>query len=148
VLDADGHPVGHVHSGDDVTIELFVQPLPGFTDLRFGIQVDDFYGNRLFSVSTTLSDSPITPVTGPRRLLCSLDRLALAPGRYSLSLNGGPLYQAEADVIDQALQLDVVESDFYGNGKMPNAAWGPFLVRSRWTELDLADQPAATTEAL
>jgi lipopolysaccharide transport system ATP-binding protein len=137
VLDSEGQQADQVHCGDDIAIEMTVEPPKGFTDLRFGICVEDQYGNRLFSVSTTLSDSVLPPMFGPRRLTCSVNRLPLAPGRYSLSLNGGPLYQADVDQIEQAIQFDVIESDFYGNGKVPSAAWGPFLVRSKWTDSEV-----------
>ena len=35
-------------------------------------------------------------------------------------------------MIDQALWFDVLEDDFFGNGRVPNPDWGPFLVRSKW----------------
>ena len=35
-------------------------------------------------------------------------------------------------MIDQAIWFDVLESDFYGNGRIPNSDWGRVLVRSCW----------------
>jgi hypothetical protein len=35
-------------------------------------------------------------------------------------------------VIDQAVWFDVIETDFYDNGRIPNPDWGRFLMRSRW----------------
>jgi lipopolysaccharide transport system ATP-binding protein len=69
-------------------------------------------------------------------LLCRIDELPLAPGRYSLTLNAGPQGGQWADVIDQALWFEVVPTDFYGNGKLPNPDWGRCLIRSRWSGVE------------
>ena len=53
-------------------------------------------------------------------------------GAYCLTINAGPRANVWTDVIDQALWFDVTATDFYGNGRLPNADWGRFLVRSRW----------------
>jgi lipopolysaccharide transport system ATP-binding protein len=121
------------HCGEQMIIELLVDPFKDHSEYQFGISVEDAYGTRLFMLLTKLNKSPLPPIFGPTRVICLVDQLTLAPGNYSLTINGGPIYQADSDHIDQAIQFTVVESNFYGNGVSPNSAWGTFLVRSQWT---------------
>jgi hypothetical protein len=86
----------------------------------------------LFTVSTTFSDSQLPLLDGSERVICVIPHLPLAPGRYYMSLYGGPLYHAEADSIDRAIDITVIESDYYGNGRIPNAHWGALVMRSKW----------------
>ncbi|MCI0641896.1 MAG: Wzt carbohydrate-binding domain-containing protein, partial [Gemmataceae bacterium] len=119
--------------GQPMHFELSVDVPAEMVDLRCGICIADSLGTRLFSISTTLSTSVLPPLVGCQRLVCSLADLPLVPGQYSLSVNGGPPYQGDSDVIENAACFEVIEGDYYGNGRLPNAAWGQFLVRSEWS---------------
>jgi lipopolysaccharide transport system ATP-binding protein len=132
MLGASGSPVAHVSCGEPVGFELEVDPAGGMAQLHFGLIFEDAFGSRLFTAATFLSDSSVGPTQQRRKLLCRIDSLPLAPGRYSVSLVAGPIGQFQTDAIDQAVWFDVVDADYYGNGRLPNANWGRFLLQSHW----------------
>ncbi len=134
LVNSAGQPTDQLLCGEAVTIELAVEPACQDSNLHFAVGFDDTLGSRLFTAATYLSDSWQPRRGGARRLICRLAELPLGPGRYCLTLNAGPRNWVWTDVIDQALWFDVTESDFYGNGRLPNPDWGRFLVRSQWTE--------------
>jgi lipopolysaccharide transport system ATP-binding protein len=118
--------------GEPITFELLVDPAGMTAHLHFGVIVEDAFGTKLFTVGSYLSDSALPPLLGPSRVVGRLDHLDLAPGRYALSLIAGPIGKVNTEVIDQAAWFDVIETDFYGNGRLPEAHRGRFLVRSDW----------------
>jgi lipopolysaccharide transport system ATP-binding protein len=133
LLDGDGRPTDQVPCGEPVSIALCVDPRCPIAAPEFGVGIDDVHGNRLFTAATYLSDSVAAPAGKVPGTVCHLDHLPLTPGRYAITLNAGTRYAAWTDVIDQALWFDVIPTDYYGNGRVPNPEWGRYLVRSRWT---------------
>jgi len=129
LLNSVGDSTDQFMCGEPITIELSVDPRCPVSQPHFAVGFDDNLGCRLFTVATYLSDSAPSE-KHPRRLRCRLDQLPLTPGRYCITLNAGPRHAAWTDVIDQALWLDVIATDYYGNGRLPNPDWGRFLVRS------------------
>ncbi|HEX8201007.1 MAG TPA: ABC transporter ATP-binding protein [Isosphaeraceae bacterium] len=127
-----GEPTDRFYCGEKMTFEVHVDPGGENRVLHLGVGVEDTYGVRLFTVATYLTDSPLRPLTGPSRLVGHVDQMTLAPGTYRLSLNAGPIQEVQKDAIDQAAEFTVVESDYYGNGRIPHPSRGPFLVRSKW----------------
>jgi lipopolysaccharide transport system ATP-binding protein len=132
LLDAHGVPTNQFLCGQPLTVELSVDPACTLSELHFAVGFDDHLGCRLFTAATYLSGSGLMDCRRGRTVACHLDCLPLPPGRYALTLNAGPLHAAWSDVVDQAIWLDVMAADFYGNGKLPNPDWGRFLVRSQW----------------
>jgi hypothetical protein len=103
--------------------------------LHFAVIIEDAFGGRLVTVGSHLTPSVLSPRNGPRRVICRLDGLPLAPGRYAMTLFAGPQVRMDADAIDQAAWFEVIESDFYGNGRLPEAQRGRILMRSQWEEV-------------
>lgn len=134
LTNAAGNPTDQLLCGEKVGIEIEVEAKASADDYHFAIGVDDILGCRLFTAATYLSDSLPSPDRTMRRLRCTLDELPLCPGRYCLTLNAGPRHNVWADMIDQALWFEVIGTDFYGNGRLPNPDWGRLLVRSDWSE--------------
>jgi lipopolysaccharide transport system ATP-binding protein len=136
LLNSQGLMTDQFLCGEAMTVELTVDAACTLSELHFAIGLEDCLGCRLFTVATYLSECGLVDCRRRKRVICRLDHLPLTPGRYSLTLNAGPLHSAWTDVIDQATWLDVTAADFYGNGKLPNPDWGRFLVQSQWTALD------------
>jgi lipopolysaccharide transport system ATP-binding protein len=132
LLDGAGKPVTQVTCGAPVAIEVAVKPGCPVAEPHLAVGFEDTLGCRIFTAATYLTDTATAEMRRAGRLVCRLDELPLAPGRYCLTLNAGPQGGQWADVIDQALWFEVIASDFYGNGKLPNPDWGRCLVRSRW----------------
>jgi lipopolysaccharide transport system ATP-binding protein len=132
LLGADGRPTDQVICGAPLAIEVELDARCPRGAYHVAVGCDDTLGCRLFTAATYLTDSFNEPDKAYRRFTCRLDDLPLTPGRYALTVNAGPRHWVWTDMIDQALWFDVMASDFYGNGKLPNPEWGRFLVRSKW----------------
>jgi lipopolysaccharide transport system ATP-binding protein len=132
--DSDGHPAHQFPCGEPIQIELEVHPQCSLSRPHFAIGFEDMLGCRLFTVATYLTDSWSPNGRQSHRVRCRIDQLPLTAGRYSISVNAGPREWVWTDVIDQAMWFDVLENDFYGNGRIPNPDWGRFLVRSSWEQ--------------
>jgi lipopolysaccharide transport system ATP-binding protein len=131
--DRNGEVTDQFSSGDPVAIELTADTHGAGVEFNFHIGVDDAFGTRLFTVATNLSEGgPLTVKEGRQTVVCRLDELPLAPGRYAVSCYIGPLYKPLIDSVEHAAWIEVIPGDFYGNGRMPAASEGRFLVRSRW----------------
>jgi lipopolysaccharide transport system ATP-binding protein len=137
---ADGGPADQFPCGEPIEIEIEVDPCCTISRPHFAVGFEDMLGCRLFTAATYLTETWSPDNHRPRRVTCRIDQLPLTPGRYSISLNAGPREWVWTDVIDQAVWVDVLENDFYGNGRIPNPDWGRFLVRSSWE----ADSALAT----
>lgn len=136
ILNSSGVPTDRLPCDEPLSLEITVDEFPGVPHPHFGVALEDAFGGKLFTVGSYLTDTPIPEVRGPARLVCRLEGLPVAPGRYSLTVFAGPLGQLEMDRIDQAAWIDVTDSDFYGNGRLPEAHRGRFLVRSQWRAVD------------
>jgi lipopolysaccharide transport system ATP-binding protein len=132
LLDEHGAEATQFVCGGPLTIELSVKSVCPVAEPHFAVGVEDALGVRLFTVATYLTDTAPAALRRTGQMLCRIDRLPIVPGRYSITLNAGPQHAAWTDMIDQAINFEVLASDFYGNGKLPNPDWGRFLVRSQW----------------
>lgn len=132
MLDASNIPKASFVAGEKVQFEFTFEPVTPLENPEFGVGVDDSSGMRVFSVATYLSNSSLPPLRTPCKVVCSIDELHLAPGRYYLSLSAGSLHHTLIDAIEHAVTFDVEATDFYGNGRSASSDMGRFLVRSTW----------------
>jgi hypothetical protein len=132
----EGELTNQFLSGEAIALELSAEADESMGDLHFGVAVEDALGCRLFTVATYLTDT-IPATSGRHRCVrCQLNELPLAPGRYYVSLNAGPLRDdVSTDLVDQAASFEVTATDYYGGGKLPHARRGRMLMRSRWDAL-------------
>jgi len=99
-------------------------------DFEIGIGFDNMYGQRVFTAHSWFEpDRMHTERVGPQVFICDIPSLTLVPGQYTLrvwlDVNGD-----EVDLIDDAARIQVIESDYYGTGKVP---WnGTFVLKHRW----------------
>jgi len=81
----------------------------------------------------------ITELATNGAFTCTIPRLPLAPGHYTLSVFceiDGKI----ADWVQHAAVLEVAEGDFFGSGHLPSEAHGTFYVDHRWSS-----EPATVT---
>jgi len=127
----DGEPVDDTAiSGLPLKVKIEYDTVsPG--ELQFFMAVYDQLDRRIVhvnSMQTGLRNEP-----APRRgvVSCTIPRLALAPGKYSLALaidaNGETL-----DRVERACDLFVAMGDFFGTGRHEGADWGLFLFDHHW----------------
>ena len=96
-----------------------------------GLGFNNTVGQRVFTAHTLFEpDRDHSTALGAQVLVCDIPSLTLVPGDYALRvwLDVG---NAEADLIDSAARITVLESDFYGCGKLPND--GMFVLKHRWS---------------
>src|SRR6266540_4236543 len=137
LLDGAGASKAQFSPSENMTIELTVEPVVTLNDPHFDIGVDDNMGTRIFSLATYLSDVELSALKRTSRVMCYLDQLSLAPGRYHLSLCAGTRQNAVIDTIENAVSFEVVADDFFGNGRIMPAGFGKVMVRSHWEAIPL-----------
>jgi lipopolysaccharide transport system ATP-binding protein len=130
VLDQVGQSADTVLAGEKMSVELGYAAREGDSPtsaLVFHIFVVNAFGDRLCCFSTRYPPNvpDVFPASG--RIRCTVDRLPLAPGRYSLEIVI-KAQEALADHVVGAKTLTVADGDFWGTGQMPSPAAGPFLV--------------------
>ena len=95
-----------------------------------GLGFNNTFGQRVFTAHTLFEPNrDHTQVLGTQVVVCEIPSLTLVPGDYVLRvwLDIGNI---EADLIDSAARIKVLESDFYGRGKLPSD--GMFVLEHRW----------------
>ena len=122
---AEGLPIGsglkiHVH---------FDLPKPT-ASFNIGLGFDNIFGQRVFTAHSFFEPNRSHgEVAGPQVFVCDIPSLTLMPGDYLLRL-WLDLNNSEADLINDAARITVVESDYYGTGKAP---WnGAFVLPHNW----------------
>ncbi len=88
------------------------------------------YGQRVFTADSQFEPNlPAGARVGPQVFICDIPSLTLTPGEYSLRV-WLDIKNAEADLVNDAVRIRVIESDYYGTGKAP---WnGTFVLRHHW----------------
>jgi lipopolysaccharide transport system ATP-binding protein len=145
VFDQFGRSTDLVQCGQEISIELGYASANGVkppSGVVFHIYFTTIMEERLFICSTQFAGDTPHQFPGAGTLRCSIPCLSLLPGQYRLDLACHVTGQRiTMDRIRQAKILTVVESDFFGSGKLPPASVGPFLVSHSWQLVD--DQLAA-----
>lgn len=131
-LNAKHQATNEVFCSDPLTIELGVDSGDASSVTNVFIEIYDSLGSRISTLSTHFAVCGPLHVAGKCNVVCRVDEVALAPGRYYLSLKARQRHRKAHDVIDQAAWFDVIPADFYRNGQLPQVAHGCFLIRSNW----------------
>jgi len=122
--------------GDDLIIELTVDPPFPVSNPLFSIGIDDMMGRRVFTVRTDFSDFHLPLLDRGTIVACSVPGLCLTPGRYAIHIVIRTVYDY-IEIIRNATSFDVHESDYFGTGRLPSGDLGSVLVNSHWRTLDL-----------
>jgi lipopolysaccharide transport system ATP-binding protein len=105
--------------------------LPELTEnFKVGLGFENSYGQRVLTAQSQFQPGVRSqPRVGPQVYTCDIPSLTLTPGEYSLRV-WLEIDNAEADLINDAARLRVIESDYYGTGKVP---WnGAFVLKHSW----------------
>jgi lipopolysaccharide transport system ATP-binding protein len=96
-----------------------------------GLGFSNAFGQRVFTAHTLFEPArEHVAVVGPQVVVCEIPRLTLLPGDYVLRV-WLDIGNAEADLIDSAARIRILESDFYGSGKLPKE--GIFVLEQHWS---------------
>ena len=148
VRDGNGRPASAFFPGDDLVVEIELQP--GFPINRpsLGIGFDNSIGVRVFSVLTDFTVSNWERVDRLTRVTCTIPAISLTPDRYSISLSVGDVYEHLIDNIPHAASFVIELNDYFGSGRMPTADLGVVLAQSKWEFSDNSQTPRAGVESV
>jgi len=121
--------------GDDLIVELNVDPPFPVSDPILSIGIDDAVGRRVFTVRSMYSDFHQPVLDRPATIICTVRDLCLVPGRYAAHIHVGTLYDRLLDLVYNAFSFDVHASDYFGTGRLPSREMGdlgPVLIKSQW----------------
>ncbi len=99
---------------------------------EYGVGVSDNYGNQIFaggSVSVKKEGSPSTPVQRGT-VVFEYDVFPVAPGIYNTSFGLNDMGNT-VDLIENAMQFEVSENDYFGNGKTYVGRYGMVFVENK-----------------
>lgn len=133
--DAAGRPVGHVRTGDPITLVLEYECEPaalGPAEALVNIVFSNSKGVRLFGLPSDASRN-MDGMLHPRgRFVCRLPELPLRPGVYEVDI--AILRNRElADKVMSAAAVTVVEGDPLGTGALPHPTFGDVVLRYGWS---------------
>jgi lipopolysaccharide transport system ATP-binding protein len=107
------------------------------SNFNIGLGFNNSYSQRIFTAHSVFEPNRLEKERVGRTVFsCEVPSFTLMPGEYTvkvwLDLKG-----SEADAIEDAAKIRVLESDFYGTGKVP---WnGTFVLKHRWYLEQAAD---------
>ena len=100
------------------------------SNFNLGLGFNNIFGQRIFTAHSMLEPNRTDQEhVGPQVFVCDIPSLTLMPGEYTLRL-WLDIGNAEADLINDAARLSVIEADYYGTGKIPPA--GAIVLKHRW----------------
>ena len=112
--------------------------LPSPTNsFNIGLGFNNIFGQRIFTAHSQFEPNRSNREhVGPQVFVCDIPSLTFMPGDYMLRL-WLDIGNTEADLINDAARISVIESDYYGTGKVP---WnGTFVLKHNWYEEQAAD---------
>lgn len=98
--------------------------------IEVGIGFDSMFGQRIFTAHTSFEPGCFyEQQAGPQTYVCDIPSLTLVPGQYSIRIWVDSSSDS-LDMVDDAARLQVIESDYYGTGRVP---WnGAFVLEHHW----------------
>ncbi len=130
---ADGDlPPGGVAIGGTLRFRVLVHPpAAAIQSPVIGCVVTGPDGGRVFATHSRDAGAAFE-LGEPMWVECALPDLALAPGWYAMKLSLGGLGPT-VDAVEDAAHFEVLPTDYFGNGRLPDAGQGVLVQRSHWT---------------
>jgi lipopolysaccharide transport system ATP-binding protein len=133
IKDLQGNPLYNLMSGQDVDIYFHFKTSTGFkaSNVTAGFMVRTHLDVPVFLQHNRLTGDIWTDLPPLGAFVCRIKKLPLPPANYRL---GFSVMQGEEylDRIDDAIELIVIDGDFYGSGEVPPASHGCSLVDAAW----------------
>ena len=134
-LFSEGRPVnGQLRMGAPLTAFIRFELEDPTSSVNACFAFDTLFGQRLFTAHSVFEPQNNWGLrSGEQLFVCEIPSLTLVPGEYKIKL-GLDVQNSEADLVDDAARLTILESDFYGTGRVP---WnGTFVLKHRWQLMD------------
>ncbi|HEY9404333.1 MAG TPA: ABC transporter ATP-binding protein [Pyrinomonadaceae bacterium] len=131
-LSADGGPSStRFHPGQEMAVELLLEPAAIIREPRVAISIEDHAGQRITTVASYFQNDVLPDIESPCRVRCALP-VRLGSGRYLLSVSIANKYQGMIDGLHHAAWFEVVWSNNFDNGEAYDPVYGPALTPSTW----------------
>ncbi len=126
----DDEPLTCLRIGDPLKIRVHFHLENATDSFNVGLGFNNPYGQRVFTAHSFFEpDRSHGARVGPQVFVCDIPSFTLMPGNYGIRI-WLDVNNVEADLIEDAARISVIESDYYGTGKAP---WnGAFVLKHRW----------------
>jgi len=112
-------------------------------NVRISIALTTKLGQYLFVCNNEITESIFPYLKGEGFLVCSIPKLPLLPGFYSITIyctaNG-----VVADHVQEASEIPVEVGDFFGTGRLPPETRGHVCVPHSWRAVDFSGKVASS----
>jgi lipopolysaccharide transport system ATP-binding protein len=118
--------------GSDLEIAVRYTTNEAVRNVMVGVAAYGVMGEPLFVCSSRLTGQEwdVIPQEGTFRL--TVPRLPLAPGSYALNVYA-EVNGVIADWVQNAIEFEVLEGDFYRSGQLPPSSHGQFVIDHSWS---------------
>ncbi|WP_036251737.1 ABC transporter ATP-binding protein [Methylobacter sp. BBA5.1] len=127
--------INNIHCGDDITIRIDYKNNTGdyISNIHIGIGFYDLYGRLMTMLQTEPLNSSLNAEKNGGAFLCHIPKFRLVPGKYWLNYDIYHYrYEDMCDSLQQALEFEVYEGDFFGTGKLTWYGMGGVLFEHGW----------------
>ncbi|GAC1437056.1 MAG: ABC transporter ATP-binding protein [Terriglobales bacterium] len=116
--------------GESLKVRVHFELPKPTSSFDIGLGFNNLYGQRVFTAHTRFEPNRWDDEhVGMQTLVCEIPSLTFTPGEYILRI-WLDIGNSEADLINDAGFINVIESDYYGTGKSP---WnGAFVLKHNW----------------
>jgi lipopolysaccharide transport system ATP-binding protein len=136
--DLAGRKTNAISGGEGVEVWVHYETRDGgkVPRLTCDLTVTTAVGAPLITQSNFFTDERLTDPPARGAIVCRLPSLPLIESAYRIDVGLYPLYRKRIpyDELTNAAELQVMQSDFFGGGKMPRvqSADGPLLIPGNW----------------
>ena len=135
--DEKGNILNAVKSGQTIDIYLYFENYSdvNLTNILVGLLVSTQLEFPVFLQHNRLTQESFGTLPSYGAFVCRISRLPLTPSTYkimySVMANNG-LDGTYIDALEDAIELTVIDGDFYGSGEVPKSIFGVCLVEANW----------------
>src|SRR6266498_2208885 len=124
--------VQSVKSGDELRLRIYYTVNnPEVTSIAFRVQIMDVNEQIVFTCNNAHSKDLLHISTDEGYVTCTIDKLPLFGGTYYVNIQVYSLENGIHDEVEFARELQVVDGDFFGTGKIPGIRKG-VLINHTW----------------
>jgi homopolymeric O-antigen transport system ATP-binding protein len=120
-----------LHMGEEARIILTFWAPEAIRAFDVSIHINDAWDQTVLRIATRETAAPFNHTGGEGSIICTIPRLTLLSGKYSLLIAASvpPAYEY-LDHISQAITFEILGDDVYGTGKIPE--FGVFFTTCEW----------------
>jgi lipopolysaccharide transport system ATP-binding protein len=135
--DGDRPVVEGLQIGARLKVRVYFDLPSPTSSFNLGLGFNNIFGQRIFTAHSQFEPNRSNHEhVGEQVFVCDIPSLTFMPGDYTLRI-WLDIGNTEADLINDAARISVIESDYYGTGKVP---WnGTFVLKHNWYEEKAAD---------